>query len=368
MTISLLTRGYISRAAKILQQVPLTPSDGQSILAQSLELPLPPSLTKAIGIHQSDVIIRSAIQVALADLRANPWLLDYVFASLPQDPVTWKEYGEKSVQAAKDWFLKTNIPVVITPVIDESSWPKITLTLVESSEAINETTLGDVHSEPIESNDSQWPAIVTNYTPKSYIPVSGLVSWANPPPAPNRLAPGMFIIDHVGRAHEILEVLDNQTVLIAQGTVADFRNATIKGHRPAFVTTIESASYREVYRVGVHVPAEPATLTWLHSIVVFCLLRYKEALLEARGYERSVLQSSDFVREEQFDTELIFSRYVTVSGYVRQYWPKMISRTIDSIDLETIKVDEAGTIKDAGVDPNTQLWTGDDDDVDPSKR
>lgn len=103
MTVALLTRGYISPIKTIVQQVPLSPSDGQALLVKSLELPLSNSLTtEALGIHQSDVIIRTAIVAALADLRANPWLLDYVFASLPKDEMTMKDYGEKSVEKAKE--------------------------------------------------------------------------------------------------------------------------------------------------------------------------------------------------------------------------------------------------------------------------
>ena len=154
MTVSLLTRGYISSAKKIVEQVPLSPSEGQALLIKSLDLPLPPSMTtEALGVHQSDVIIRTAIVAAIADLRANPWLLDYVFASLPRDDRTMKDYGEKEVQRAKEWFMKTNVPVFMVPRMDEAKVPCITIKLLDSSEA--EVTLGDVHYQEKEDNDAQ---------------------------------------------------------------------------------------------------------------------------------------------------------------------------------------------------------------------
>ena len=98
-------------------------------LIQDLELPLPQTLTRIKGIHQSDVVIRSALEAAFADIRANPWLMDYIFASLPQDNLTWRTYGEKSVQEAKKWFLNTNIPILVTPTLNELRAPSITITL-----------------------------------------------------------------------------------------------------------------------------------------------------------------------------------------------------------------------------------------------
>jgi hypothetical protein len=367
--LSLLTRGYLS-PSKI---PPIFPQQAQSILSKALELPLPISLTEARGIFQPDIILRSAITVALADIRANPWLLDHVFGSLPQDQLTWKEYGQQSVSTAKEWFLKTNIPVVVTPVLNESKWPAISITLLDSSEVASESTLGDIHYEPTEGNFSKWPALTDNFTPQHYNPGTGIVTLSNHLTGDIRIAKGMFIVDFVGRTHEIVEVIDEKTFKINPGVVADFRNSTLKGHKPSFITHMESASYRETYRIGIHVAAEPTYLIWIHSLLVFCLLRYKEALLEARGFERSTLQSSDLNREEGFDSELIFSRYVTITGYVRQYWPKAIATVIDGVGVNLdrnpgISVLGVDTVKNAGVDPNTQLWVGEQDALTQKKK
>ena len=163
MTVSLLTRGYISPIKTIVLQVPLSPSDGQALLVKSLELPLSKTITESLGIFQSDVIIRSCIVAALADLRANSWLLDYVFASLPKDEMTMKDYGEKSVEKAKEWFLKTKIPVAMVPRLNEAQVPCITIKLQDSTES--EVTLADVHYQTSELNSGVWPNIVGPFTP-----------------------------------------------------------------------------------------------------------------------------------------------------------------------------------------------------------
>lgn len=364
MTISLLTRGFVGITRRIVQQVPLPPEEGQELLVKSLELPLPPSVTEAIGIHQSDVIIRTALVAAMADLRAHPELLDYVFASLPRDSMTMKAYGESEVSAAKEWFLKQEIGVYMTPNIDEGKTPCLTIKLQSSGEV--ENTLGDIHYLSTEENSGAWPALVQPFTPTKYSAATGIVTVSEDVLAALDITEGMFLIDAYGRSHEILETFSDGSFAIRQGTIADFRNAVIKGEPPSFVTRLESVSYRETYQIGVHVNGKPVYLTWLHSVIVFILLRYKQALLEARGLERTTFDSSDFERNEQFEGEFVFSRYISISGFVRHYWPKATDLKIASFKPAAIRVIDGKKVP-SDTDPNDALWIGDEDVLSPKK-
>jgi hypothetical protein len=328
-------------------------------LIRSLELPLPETLTRIVGIHQSDVVIRSAIEAGLADLRANPQLLDYVFASLPQDVLTWKEYGEKDLQEAKKWFLKTHIPVSVLPRFNESKWPAITIELLESSEVVPEAIIGDVNYDPFETSDKTWPALSPQFTPVSYTPSTGVVKLATEPEV--WIGPGMFIVDRQGTAHEILASIDEKTFKINPLTVADFRNATIKGHRPNWNISVESSSFKESYRIGIHCDSDVVHLTWLHAILQFTLLRYKQVLLEARGFERSTINSTQVALDQRFEAENIFTRFITISGYVRQFWPKTIAPVIDGVEMDALSVSGQNadvSVVPAGIDPLTAAWVG----------
>lgn len=97
--------------------------------------PLPDDMRAAQGIFQSDIVLRTALVAGLADLRENPALLDYVFASLPKDALTYKVYGEEQVKMAKDWFLSQEIPVFMNTRIDESKVPCVTIAVQSSSES-----------------------------------------------------------------------------------------------------------------------------------------------------------------------------------------------------------------------------------------
>jgi hypothetical protein len=345
--------------AAVAASIPILPDVGQAVLSQALSLPLPPETTIIQGIFQSDVIIRSSIEAALMDMRANPWVLDYVFSSLKQDVLTYRQYGQASLDAAKNWFLTTNIPVLMVPVMNELKVPAITISLVSSSEVVAEATTADTHHQPFEDNDSNWPALTSGLKVVSYKPSSGSVI-INSLPDTVTLCPGMFLVDAAGRGHEILTVTGDLSFTIPVGVVANFNKAVLKPARPAFITAIESSSYRESYRVGVHVGAEPAMLTWLHSIVIFALHRYKEALLEARGFERSTTESTDFQRDGQFETEHVFSRYINLSGHVRHSWPKLVTPKISGVKARLqVSGDGIDVSSDyTGVDVNTQLWSG----------
>jgi len=362
--LSLLSRGLVlPLMQRVVQQIPLLPDDGQALLVKSLELfPMGVTESEANGIFAGDIVLRTALVAGLADLRANPHFLDYVFASLPRDPVTYKDYGEQEIAQAKAWFLKTAIPVSMVPRLDTSTWPRITIALRESSEAPPEASLGDVHYIPDQENSSSWPTLTGKFTPESYVPSTGVITLADD--LGLVLAEGQNIVDYTGRAHKILEVYDDFTFAITPNTVADFRQSVIKSAYPGLVTQLESSSFKETYTVGVHTQGKPVTLTWLHAIVQFILLRYKEALLEARGFERSTISSSDF-GQEVGQGELTWTRYVNVSGYVRQIWPKAIGLSIGDVDTDGIRIVGLPHAPDeSGNGTQRLLWKGEEDDVD----
>lgn len=323
--------------------------------------------TESQGIFQPDIILRTALVEAMRDLRANPSLLDHVFNSLPNDPLTAKIYGVKEGAKAKEWFLKTDIPVHVVPKMDEAKVPCISIKLISSQEA--EIQLGDVHFVPQEDNDANWPDLSTVFTPINYDPKTGVVTVPDSVLQYLSLSVGTVLIDANGGEHEIVDVpAVNQATIVPLSGI-DLKNAVIKGPRPSWVMSMESAGYQETYQIGLHVSGDPVYMLWLHSIIVFILLRYKQALLEARGLQKTVFSSSDLERNEQFETEFIFSRYISLTGNVRHFWPKYITRKIVYVGPGAPGYGPAGNglqVIGSGnlpkeVDPNQATWIGDSD-------
>lgn len=285
--------------------------------------------SEAIGFHQSDLIIRSAIMAMLEDVRRNPWLLDYVFGSLPKDTLTKEEYGQKEIDNAKRWFVSTKIPVFMSTRVDDATLPAISISLIDSSEA--ELTLGDVHYESRQDDDRLWPALCDNFRPASYNPLTGFLTVPTTIGDSLVIVPGMILVDTAGASHEILTVVDDYSLTIAPVTGQNFGSCVIKGTKPSGVVAFESVKMKETYSIGCHVQGEQTHLTYLHTILAFCLYRYKAAYLEARGFERTVISSTDFRRNEQFENELTWSRHIQITGFVQQVWPAAFSQKVTSV-------------------------------------
>jgi hypothetical protein len=274
---------------------------------------------EAKGIFQSDLILRSALVEAVADLRAKPWLLDSVFASLRYDELTNKLYGEKEIARGIKWFQSTDIPVVFAYALKAETLPCISIELTESSET--ENTLSDLHYQSSQPANEDWPPLTPTFTPQ-YAPATGIVTLPEAISSAIVCTLGMQIVDRNGDKHQILSIIDRQHFTIDVSLIVDFTGSYIKSAYPRLVETLESASFREGYRLGCTVVGDPILVHWLHSILSFCLLHYRQDLLEARGIERTSISSGPVVADNRFEKQNVFSRFVSLTGFVRNYWPK----------------------------------------------
>lgn len=329
--------------------------------------------TKTTGIIQSEIIIRTALKYALADIRKNPWLLDFAFASMPKDTVTAKEYGEKSLKEAKEWFLKNDIHVAINPNLDEGQFPLIAISPMDSGQEAE--TVGDVDSTPWEESDESWPVLAQNLKANLYIPETGVVGLNTETDV--GIFAGMSVIDKNGKIFEITDVYSSTRFQIPPFSLADLSSFTLKGHRPNYKIFIESVVVKENYKITCYAPSEPIYISWLHSVVLFALYRYKQILLEARGFERATFSSSPVMRWQLQEAENVFLRTISVTGYVRHYWPKSVAPVIDGVDfsindeMDGFKVSTIGgnvSVKKAVSSLDDVLWIGNEDSLSRNKK
>ena len=317
-----------------------------------------PSETLALGVHQSDVVIRTALVTAIADIRRHPYLLDFVFASLKQDDLTSQVYGAKEVARAKEWFTSTDVPVVMDYLLDDLPGTCVTISLVESGEA--EVTLGDVHYEPFEDAEATWPALTSAFDPVAYSQSTGVLTLPDEVAATLVVVPGMSVVCPSG-TFTVVDVVERNQVVLTPGLQADFHGSVIKGAQPRLVTELESVCYKETYRIGCRVHGEPVKLNWLYSVVAFVLLRYKKRLLEARGFERSVVSWAPFAKDERTGGENMWVRFATVSGFVRQTWPGDSDERIGSVGVSPLLVSKVGSsgrtfVPDGGNSQEAAWW------------
>lgn len=323
-------------------------------------------MSTSLGIFQGDLIIRSAIVKALADLRENKWVLDYALLNLASDGLTNKDYGVKQIREAREWFLKTDVKVYHSLAITEPEFPCITITLQDSRET--EKTLGDVHYDPVEafSTDDQGLTRPFQLEVVSHDYTTGDITLRIPDEVANNIYifPNMIIQGDTGETYKITQVPEyNLIVINSTNQKYNLKNAVLKlNPDSAYVVNLESEQMNETYLLGIHVSGPPLYLMVLHTILVMSLLRYKESLLEARGFHESTISSSDFSRNNQMGFEDTFSRYVTISGTVRQYWPKNVNPTVQGTVLKGLRAIGGATTPS----PNptgSLMWIGDEDEI-----
>jgi len=326
-------------------------------------------------ITQTDLVLRSALALGLQDLRRRPYLLDDIFSQAAQDPFLTTEFGYAEIERAKKWFLGVNIPVVMQHRLDSAEMPSISIALLSSGERIPETLLGDYGSgeevddtQVFDQDDVTFDPIVVlgPFTPQSYDPATGTVTLPTGFTT-DFVMPGQMLVDRPNNtAYPILVVTGTDTFTIAPDTTADFTDAIVIPRFQTMGLVRNRSMFTETYQIGCHVAGDPVELLWLHSIVVFCLLRYKEAYLDARGLTRTTFSSSDFLRSPQYEPQNIFSRYITMSAVVEENWIADVSQKVEGIKLNKLKVIDGGTTPPAYFEEQVkdQQWDMEDDPVD----
>lgn len=312
------------------------------------------------GVFQTDVILQTAILAGLKELKQKPWLLDYVWPNLASDPLTKDIYGQQEIDQAKKWVLNTNIPVFLNTRIDDFRGTCISIAMASSSEEHN--TLADTHYVPFVSTFT--PNDMLNmsaaFQPVSYDQDTGLVVLPNNIAETVNFFPGMFLVNAAGIAFQITSTPADNEVVVVPAPQADLSVVTLQVPPNSYTIQMESQWMKETYHIGCHVQTEPVHLLYLHSIVLFILLRNRKPLLEGRGIELTRLESQDFGRDEGLNGVWIYRRYIELEGKVRHFWPigDPIPTALGSVTQFKLIGSPHTPV---GVPPDTQLVIGEDD-------
>jgi hypothetical protein len=284
-----------------------------------------------MGIYQGDVKIRTAIVLALEEMRKNLWLLDDIFSDLLNDEYL-REYGQKEIDRAKEWFKNNKISVLHKYRPDSQDYPCVTIHMAPSKEDDREATLSDqspfVEEFSPEKIDKKIPYVVKPFTPAGY--AAGVLT---APADLDNVTPGMLVVDpDTGNAYEIEEVTGARTLKIKDSPAIAAQKLGVIPQYRVWRARRERAAFRQTYQIGCHVHGDPGQLLWLHDIVLYALLRYRETMIAGRCFQISSLESSDMMEEDLSGSaagERAYKRYISLSGLVQQSWIKSPKRVIE---------------------------------------
>lgn len=283
----------------------------------------------------------------IEELGKNPWLIEDVLSDVVTDPLLSEIYGQKEVDNAKEWFKNNKIAVVMKYRKDQMQFPCVTIAMGSSSESESDARLADQSTEVEELTPEKInkpiPYVIKPFPVTSY----ALGVMALPEDADlSTLAKDMLLMDPAtGDAFPIKSISNAGVEIEGAPALTATKYGIIPQYR-YFRARREMATFTEAYTIGCHVGSgDPAPLLWLHSIVLYGLLRYRESLFEARGYQISSVSSTDFVRSTDFeiDRDAAFSRWINMSGKVENTWLKTPQRVIESTVLSA--KDATGVVK-----------------------
>jgi hypothetical protein len=290
------------------------------------------------GIFQGDLIIKAAIELSIEDMRKNPWVIDDVFSSLIENPILKDRYGLKEVTKAREFIMNNDIPIYMKNRLDKQEFPCITISIGESREDDSLATLGDtsVCFEDYMPMDIGKPIkfLVPPFNVVSYDKDTGIVEVPNDVEEYKYIDQGMIAVDpETGNGFIVNGKAGSNGFQIAAGSELSGGQLAIVPQYALYRARRERAISQEVYNIGCHVEGDPSTLIFLHSVVKYALYRYREGLLEYQNFQLSRLSSTDMIKNQAFDVENVYSRFIMLRGQVEESWVKSPKRFIEAIDL-----------------------------------
>lgn len=309
-----------------------------------------------MGVLSSDILIKTMLEASLADLRKNKWIVEDIFGTLAQDYLASKDYGFKEVEAATSWFLNNEIPVLMAyRIADTVPVPCIVISYNDNSEAMDRTSLGDQRLiDPFDPT-----GIVTNarnltptFSVESYDTETGIVVVPSTINMANIREGQYLVANKTNKAYVIYEILGNRSFRIAPELRENFSKSHIRTKFGVWNLEQEISFINESYTIACHANGDVGCCLWMWQVVMYCLMRYKESYLEGRLFELSKVSSSAIQRNNSFQADNVFSRYITLTGVVPITWIKYAAPKLEVITGQVL-------VEDGPNGPNSKgRWDG----------
>lgn len=332
-----------------------------------------------MGIFQLDMTVKTAIELGLDDMRKNPWLIDHMLADTIENPYLRDKYGQKQIDACKEWFLNNDIRVVMRPRNDKDQMPLVTITPGSSPEKEDMKHMGDASTCKTVLMPNQIGKsigyMVKPFVPTGYNKVTGIVGVPAGTKGIENVSAGMVLVDPDNGQGFTIEDVTAEGIKILAGVELDATRLGVLPKHQYYEARVEHTFMQESCEVGCYGHGDPQNAVWLWSIVLYSILRYRESLLEATGFTQSSVASSGIMQDPYYsgpNGEIAFVRSIQLTGQVENSWIKSPRRIIEAVALrEKTQSGYKGGIKILSnldtpdfMDEEDELWTTVEDDED----
>lgn len=293
-------------------------------------------------IFQTDALLKTLLEQTFEDIRKNLWLLDYILDDFTQNQFLKTKYGQKQIEAAKQYFANNNVNIQLQFSKDKDKFPAIFLTLGSSNEVEEMRTMGDISQDDITLMPNlvgqPIPYVIKPFVPADFESSTGLLT---PPIGIDiaLVASGMVLVNPSnGNGFVIQGIVGNQ-IQVEPGIELDASQVGVIPQYRYFTSRLGRSFFEENWNITI-ATNDPQSLLWLHSIAVFGLLRYRE-FLEHNGFLETHFNSTDIFNPEFSNAagEEIYCRQITMFGKVQQRFIRGLHRHIENILLRSNDTD-----------------------------
>lgn len=305
-----------------------------------------------------DIRIRAALQLGLEDISKNDWLLNDILGDTISNPYLAKLYGSQ-IDSCKQWLANNRINIFLSERKDGVEFPAVTIEILPSHEKMEMRHLGDLSYEnnQLSPNEINRPInYVVQPNSGSYSPTSGTFTFSGEVNL-STVVPGQVLVNPTtGTGYIIQSVLNaNQLQLLLGLNIPSALYGIIPEYR-FYDSRIGHTFLQEEFSIGCHANDQQTTL-WLHSVVFYILLRYRQSLLEANGLAESILKSGKLYANPGYSSQgqVIWSRDINLSGQTEPRWIMQPHRILESVAYQgPLKIMSNTT--DTFEDPSTVNW------------
>jgi hypothetical protein len=293
-----------------------------------------------MGIFQLDLTVKTAIELGIDDMRKNPWLIDHMLGDCLENPYLKDKYGQKQIDACKEWFLNNNIEIKMRGINDKDKMPLIAITPGPAPEKIDMKSMADQSTETLVLMPAQIgkpiPYIVKPFVPKGYDSQTGIVEVDDSVKGMSGIAAGMILVDPDQGQGFVIQDYDDQGIHIEPGIMLDATQLAVVPQYQFYKARVEHTFFQESCDIACYSHGDPQVAMWLHSIALYSILRYRESLLEAQGFAESSVSSSPLMENDNYsgaNGENSYLRSIQLTGQAEYTWIKSPRRVIETAFL-----------------------------------
>jgi len=291
-----------------------------------------------VSLYQADVILKTAVELALEDMRKSPWLLDDIFSDFTKNPYLKKKY-QTQIQNVKDWFANNKIYVEMGYVTDGVQLPRISIVLGDQKENESMKTMGDASVDSImllpTTIDKPIPFIVKAFTPVSYDAPSGALEVPADLKNFNKVVSGQIVVNvSTGQGFPIDDIMGD-LIMLVPGSVIGSGQLAIVPKFGYYEAQVEHTWLNSSYQIICTAMGDAQTLIWLHDIVLYGLFRYRAGLIEDLGLYESLINSGPLTSNSDMtdNGQIAWERTITISGKTEATFIKAPHRLVEDAEM-----------------------------------